>query len=110
MADKPGNARTWIWILVAVIALGILAVIVLAGAGLYFFSQNVQTDAVTNVEAEDRFAEVRKRFETQKPLIELDADGHFLRSNPDRDTAADAPPPRRCTSWHSTPAMNGSFA
>lgn len=93
MTAKAGGVKTWVWILVAIVGLGILAVIVLAGAGFYFFSRHVQTQAVTPGEAETRFAEIKKGFETQKPLIELDEAGHFLRSNPDRQAPADAPPP-----------------
>lgn len=88
-----GKVKTWVWVVVAVVALGILAVIAMAGVGLYFFSQHVQTARVSGAEAEERFAEVRAGFEAQKPLIELDERGEFLRSNPDRQASPDAPRP-----------------
>lgn len=91
MADKPRGIRTWIWVLVGLACLGILAIIVMAGVGLYFFSRHVETETVTAPEAEDRFAEVRRRFEAQAPLIELDERGDFLRSNPDRPAAEGTP-------------------
>jgi hypothetical protein len=84
MAAKPRSVKTWIWVAVALVGLGILAIIVMAGVGLYFFTQHVETRTVAASEAADQFADVRKQFESQKPLIELDEDGEFLRSNPDR--------------------------
>lgn len=88
MADKPRNVKTWVWVAIALAGLGILVLIVLAGMGLYFFSQHVETRTVAAEDAADQFADVRKRFESQKPLIELDEDGEFLRSNPDRPTSS----------------------
>lgn len=95
MSDNSVRRRripAWAWIAVAIIGLGILAVIALAGAGLYFFSRHVQTATVTMGEADARFVEVQKRLEGQTPLIELDEQGHFLRSNPREASAGAAAP------------------
>lgn len=95
MADNAVRRRripTWAWIIVAIIGLGILAVVALAGASLYFFSRHVQTATVTMGEADARFVEAQRGFEGQTPLIELDEQGHFLRGNP-REASADAPAP-----------------
>jgi hypothetical protein len=78
------KARTWIWIIVGVIAVGILCVIAMAGAGMYFVAQNVQARTVSSDTAAGEFDTIRKLFAGQKALIELDERGNFLRSNTDR--------------------------
>jgi hypothetical protein len=87
------KVKAWVWIVVAVVAIGILCVIAVAGVGLYFFSRHVETQALSAADAETRFAEVRQRFETARPLIELDERGDLLRTNPERQTPDDAPTP-----------------
>jgi hypothetical protein len=88
-----GKVKTWVWIVVAVVAVGILGVIMLAGVGFYFFSQHVETEAITAEDAGTRFAEVRRRFDAERPLIELDEAGDLLRTNPARQAPADAAAP-----------------
>jgi hypothetical protein len=87
------KVKTWVWVVVGVVALGILGLIVLAGVGFYFFSQHVQTEAVAAEEAEVRFAEVREKFKAARPLIELDEQGDLLRTNPERQAPPDAAAP-----------------
>jgi hypothetical protein len=83
-----GKVKTWVWVVVAVVVIGILGVIAMAGVGIYFFSQHIDTRAASPRAAARDFDDVRKRFEGQKPLIELDERGRFLRANPDRPTNA----------------------
>lgn len=83
-----GKVKTWVWIVVAIVVIGILGVIAMAGVGLYFFSQHVQTQAASPSNAAREFEQVTTRFTGQKPLIELDNRGHYLRANTDR-----TPPP-----------------
>jgi hypothetical protein len=83
-----GKVRTWVWVVVAVVVLGILGLIAMAGASIYFFSQHIDTRAASPAAATRDFDEVRRRFENQKPLIELDERGRFRRANSDRS----APP------------------
>jgi hypothetical protein len=90
-----GKVKTWVWVVLAVVVIGILCVIAMAGAGLYFFSKNIETRAVSLSEATLEFEAIRKRFETQKPLIELDERGRFLRGNPDRSTPPNVRPPEK---------------
>jgi hypothetical protein len=88
------KVKTWVWIVVGVVALGILGVIVLAGVGFYLFSQHVQTEAVAAEDAEVRFADIRQRYgKDARPVIELDDRGDLLRTNPDRQAPVDAPTP-----------------
>jgi hypothetical protein len=90
MATK---VKTWIWVIVAIAVVGILALIAMAGAGLYFFSRNISTRTVSPAIASAEFDSVRSRFTGQKPLIELDEHGDFLRANTDRGAPADAKRP-----------------
>ena len=83
-----GKVKTWIWVVVAVVVLGILGVIAIAGASLYFFSQHIDTRAVSTSVAAGEFDTIRKRFENEKPLIELDERGRFHKANPGGQRAA----------------------
>jgi hypothetical protein len=88
-----GKVKAWVWVIVAIVAIGILGVVAMAGVGLYFFSQHVQTKTTTAGSAAQDFDQVRRRFEGQKPLIELDQHGRYLRSNVDRKPPANPKSP-----------------
>ena len=45
-----GKVKTWVWVVVAVVVLGILGIIAVAGAGIYFFSRHIQTRTVTQAD------------------------------------------------------------
>ena len=63
--------RTWISVLVAaVIVVGILAVSAVGGTA-YFIYRHVHTEFTPNESADQRFADARKRFAGQQPLIEM---------------------------------------
>lgn len=79
-----GKVKTWVWVVIGVVVAGVLLVVALAGAGIYFFSQHVKASHTTASGAAAEFDAVRARFAGQKPLIELDARGNFLRANTDR--------------------------
>ena len=89
------KVKTWIWIVVGIVAVGILCVIAMAGAGMYFVAQNIETRTVSSETAAGEFDTIRKRFAGHKPLIELDEHGDFLRSNTDRPAPADAVRPEK---------------
>ena len=38
-----GKVKAWVWVILAIVVIGILCVVAMAGIGLYFFSQHVQT-------------------------------------------------------------------
>jgi hypothetical protein len=88
-----GKVKAWVWVLLAIVVIGILGVVAMAGIGVYFFSQHVQTRTVSSGNAAHDFDQVRIRFEGQKPLIELDQRGRYLRSNLDRKPPANPKPP-----------------
>ena len=83
-----GRVKAWVWVIVAVVVIGVLCVVAMAGIGLYFFSQHVETRSASPANAARDFEQVKTRFAGQKPLIELDDHGRYLRSNTDR-----TPPP-----------------
>jgi hypothetical protein len=78
------RVKTWVWVVVAIFVAGILLMIAMAGAGLYFFSQNIKATKVSEASAIKQFDDIRSQFTGQKALIELDDRGNFLRSNTDR--------------------------
>ena len=65
----------------------------MAGIGLYFFSQHIDSKAASPAEAARDFEQVTIRFTGQKPLIELDDRGRYLRSHTDRQPVPNAKAP-----------------
>jgi flagellar basal body-associated protein FliL len=78
------KVKTWVWVVVAIVVIGILGVVAVAGIGFYFFSQHVSTKVTSPASAAREFAEVGSRFTGQTPLIELDDRGHLVHANTDR--------------------------
>jgi hypothetical protein len=88
-----GKIKTWIWVVVGIVVVCILGIIAMAGIGVYFFSQHIQTRTMTPASASREFDQINARFKGQTPLIELDERGHYLRSNTDRQAASGAKTP-----------------
>jgi hypothetical protein len=86
-----GKVKTWVWVIVGIVAVGILCVITMAAAGLWFVKSHVDIRPTTTAAANVDFQSVRKRFESQRPLIELDDRGNFLHANTDRPAGTVAP-------------------
>ena len=82
--------KTWIWIIVGVMAIGFLCVIAFAAAGIYYVSQNIDASQVSESTAASQVDTVRQQFVGQKALIELDEHGDFVKSNTDRPVPANA--------------------
>ena len=78
------KVKTWVWIVIGVIAVGILGIVTMAAAGLWFVRSHVNVQSTTVAAAANDFDTVRARFTAQKPLIELDDHGEFVRANTDR--------------------------
>ena len=81
-----GRVKTWVWVVLGLIVTCVVAVVAIAGAGFYFFTRHIQTRTVSPATASREFDEIKARFSGQKPLVELDRHGAFVRSNPDRPT------------------------
>src|SRR5687767_4569604 len=64
----------------------VLGLVAVAGLGFYFVSQHIDTKAATPAGAAREFEAVKSGFKGQKPLIELDSRGKFLRTNTVRST------------------------
>ncbi len=79
-----GRVKTWVWVVLGVIVTCVVGVIAVAGAGFYFFTRHIETRTVTPATASREFEEVKAQFVGQKPLVELDRHGAFVRSNPER--------------------------
>lgn len=86
-----GKIKTWVWVVLGVVVLGILCVIAMAAAGLWFVKSHVDIRPTTTATAIADFQTVRARFATQKPLIELDDRGQFLHANTDRPAGTTQP-------------------
>ena len=86
-----GKVKTWVWVVVGIVVLGILGVIAMAAAGLYFVKSHVDIRPTTTAAASADFQTIRARFANQKPLIELDDHGNFLHANVDRPSSPTPP-------------------
>jgi hypothetical protein len=64
--------RTWVWILLAVFGVCVLALVAIAGAGVYFVSHHIALQKTTSADARRSFDAARAQFTAAKPLIELD--------------------------------------
>ena len=78
------KVKTWVWVVIGVITLGILCIVAMAAAGLWFVKSHVDMRTTTVTAATLDFDTVRAKFTTQKPLIELDDEGDFVRANTER--------------------------
>lgn len=67
------SAKTWLKIVLVVIALGLAGMCAIAGAGVYFVSRHINTERVSSSSALEQFDDALARFKDQKPLIEIDA-------------------------------------
>ena len=64
--------KTWIWILVTIGALCVVAMLAIATAGVLFVSNHIQARTSTSAEAWRRFDQAKAPFKDQRPLFELD--------------------------------------
>lgn len=64
--------KTWIWIIVSVLAAGVFCVVAVVGFGVYYFRHNVKAGPSTSAEAFKAFDEARVRFKETPALFELE--------------------------------------
>ena len=83
------SAKSWLKIILVLIALGMLGMCAVAGAGVYFVAQHVNATPVSSGDALKQFDEARARFTDQLPLLEIDGTDRVkvLRSLSDLPTA-----------------------
>jgi hypothetical protein len=86
-----GKVKTWVWVVIGIVVCGVLGVIAMAAAGLWFVKSHVDIRSTTVAAATEDFQAIRQRYASMKPLIELDERGHFLRANADRPAGTQRP-------------------
>ena len=89
------KVKTWVWVVVGIIVVGILGIVAMAAFSVYYVSQHVKTTEASPAMATREFEQVKTRFTGQLPLIELDDRGQLLRSNPDRHVQQNPHPPEQ---------------
>jgi hypothetical protein len=85
------KVKTWVWVVAAIVGVGILGIVTMAAAGLWFVRSHIDVRSTTVTAASSDFETVRARFSAQKPLIELDDHGEFIRANTDRPAGTARP-------------------
>ena len=88
-----GKVKTWVWVVVGIAVFCVLALVAVVGGAFFYMSRHIETKAATPASAAREFEAVRAGFAGQRPLIELDRNGRFLRANTDRPPPAHAPVP-----------------
>ena len=88
-----GRVKTWVWVVIGVAVMCVLGLVAMAAIGFYFVSQHVETKPATVATAATEFEAVKAGFAGQKPLIELDRNGRFLRAHTDRPAPVNATTP-----------------
>jgi hypothetical protein len=66
------KAKTWIWIIVGFIGLCLLALVVIAGASVYFVRQHIKIESSSDTNSQKAFETARAAFKGQRPLLEMD--------------------------------------
>jgi hypothetical protein len=67
------SQRTWVWILVGVAGAAVIAVVAVAGAGIYFVTRHIHTTQTNAADALRSFDHARSRFVGATPLYEMDS-------------------------------------
>ena len=86
------KVKTWVWIVVGIAVVCILGMVAMAGIGIYYFSQHVDTKMTTPAAAAHDFEEIKARFSGQ-PLLELDDRGRLVKTHTNRPAAANVKKP-----------------
>ena len=61
------------WVLVALACAGLVAIISIAGAGVYFVTRHIRSESATQVQATQALESVAITFASSRPLFELDS-------------------------------------
>ena len=62
--------RRWVWILLAILTVGMVSCVGIVGSGIWFFTQHVNVEEAPRREIEAEFTKLRARFPGEKPIIE----------------------------------------
>ena len=88
-----GKVRTWVWVVVGIAVFCVLALVAVVGGAFFYMSRHIETKSATPASAAREFEAVRSGFSGQKPLIELDRNGRFVRAHTDRPGPANVAVP-----------------
>ena len=88
-----GKVRTWVWVVVGIAVFCVLALVAVVGGAFFYMSRHIETKSATPASAAREFEAVKSGFSGQKPLIELDRNGRFVRAHTDRPAPANAAMP-----------------
>ena len=98
-----GRVKTWVWVVLGIVVIGVLGVVAMAGVGFYFFSQHIETTTRRRPAAGTRVRaghgavhrpEAAHRARRARPLPAVE---------PRPAGAAQRPRPSSSTSWPSIP-------
>ena len=91
-----GKVKTWVWVILAFVVTCVLGVIAIAGAGLLLLHPALRHQGHARRQARRvEFEQVKAQFAGQKPLVELDERGNFVRANPDRPSSRNSARPEQ---------------
>lgn len=92
--------KTWVWIVVGLVALALLAIVALVGAGVYYVARHVDSTTTSAASAADALDAERARF-AGGPLLTIDEHGQTIESRLDaaRPPAAVAPTAMVVLAW-----------
>lgn len=85
------KVKTWVWVVLGIVVVGIVCLVAVAAAGLWFARTHIQIEQASASTMSKEFDDVAARFASQRPLIELDENGRVVRTNEDRPTAGPRP-------------------
>jgi hypothetical protein len=87
------SRKTWVWIVVGVVGVGVVALIATAGAGIYFVTHHIQTEGSTSDEAVHAIDAAKAALASQRPLYEIDPDAEPRLARPLADIPSAVPKP-----------------
>jgi hypothetical protein len=61
--------KRWVWILLGVLAFGMVSCAGLVGTGVWFFTHHVEVKQMSRRDIEAEFTKLRARFKGQEPLL-----------------------------------------
>lgn len=70
--------KTWLWILLGIVAITFAGCLALVGTGVYVVRKNMDVKTATADTAQDEFARVRAQFADQEPLVQIDGRDHAM--------------------------------
>jgi hypothetical protein len=96
------SRKTWIWIVVSGLGVCLVALIVVAGAGVYFVANHVKQQSASSGDALRTFEQARARFGDQKPLVEVDVSDQVkvVRRLQDIPTSSTKPQTMAILAWN----------